>query len=245
MRILTLDIETSPILGTSWKTWNTNIIKVHRPTRMLSFAAKWEGDRKVHFFSEYHDGAEAMVQEAHAFLDQADVVVHFNGQSFDVPHLNREMALLGLRRPSGYVQLDLLLNARKLFRFDQNRLKDLTAAFGLEGKAQHEGYGLWEKCLDGDAAAWKMMRRYNKQDVVATEGLYLHLRDLGWIAGHPNRNLYDDTVGCPICGGEHLQKRGFAYTKVSKYQQYQCVDCGHYFRGTKRLSGVSVQQVAS
>lgn len=244
MKVLIIDIETSPLVGYTWGVWNQNVIEVLEHKRMLCFAAKWVGERKVHFYSEHADGTEAMVRAAHELLDEADVVVHYNGQKFDVPHLKREMALIGLRRPSPFVQIDLLLNVRKEFNFDQNRLKDITAAFGLEGKAQHEGFGLWVKCLAGNAAAWKMMRRYNKQDVVATEGLYHRLLRDGWLPGHPSLRLYDGTPGCPTCGGDHLQRRGYAYTRVSKFLRYQCQDCGHYFRDSRRVSGVDIQAVA-
>lgn len=240
MRILTFDIETSPIVGYTWGTWNTNVVKIITPPRVLCFAAKWLDEKEVMYFSEFHDGADEMVAAAWKLLNEADAVIHFNGQRFDVPHLNREFLMRGMIPPTGYRQVDLLLTARKNFKFPSNKLDYLTKVLGIDGKFKHSGFSLWEDCLAGDKKAWAMMKKYNKQDVVATEALYYTV--LPWIQGHPNRRLYDGHQGCPTCASEDLQRRGFAYTKLSRFQRYQCLDCGSYFRSNKRLDGVTLQE---
>ena len=52
---LTIDIETSPHLGYFFQTKNTFIqpSQIVEPTRMLSFAAKWEHENRVMFESEF------------------------------------------------------------------------------------------------------------------------------------------------------------------------------------------------
>ena len=54
-KVLTIDIETSPHLAYTFSTRQAYItpIQVVEPTRMLSFAAKWEGKPQVIFESEY------------------------------------------------------------------------------------------------------------------------------------------------------------------------------------------------
>lgn len=240
MKILTFDIETSPIVGYTWGTWNTNVVKIKEPPRVMCFAAKWLDDSKVLFRSEFEDGADDMVAYAWSLLSQADAVIHFNGARFDVPHLNREFLMRGMIPPTSYKQIDLLRTARKQFKFPSNKLDYLTQVLGIDGKFKHSGFSLWERCLDGDPKAWAEMKKYNKQDVRATEALYYTL--LPWIQGHPNRRLYDGGEGCPTCGGENLQRRGYAYTNLSKFQRFQCLSCGSYFRGNKRIEGVTMQE---
>ena len=41
---------------------------------------------------------------------------------------------------------------------------------------ENEGHELWLKCMAGNANAWKVMKRYNIQDVRVTEKLYDKLR---------------------------------------------------------------------
>ena len=243
MRVLLIDIETSPNLAHVWGLWNNNVSlnQLMESTEMLCFAAKWLGAESTTFSSSHQDGREGMVRYAWHLLDQADVVMHYNGKSFDVPHLNREFIEAGLAPPSPFKQVDLLLAVRKNFRFPSNKLQYVSTKLGLAGKAGHEGHDLWVKCMAGDAAAWKRMEAYNRQDVILLEQLYQKL--LPWVPTLPNRHLYGDT-GCPACGAEgSLVRNGYAYTGVSRYQQYRCSDCGTYFRPTKRIDGVGLAQV--
>lgn len=242
MRTLFIDIETSPNVAYTWGLFNQNIgiNQLVSTSRVLCFAAKWQGEKKVQYYGENLSRSE-MVAAAHALLEEADVVVHYNGQQFDIPHLNREFLKAGLTPPAPFVQVDLLQVARKKFMFTSNKLDHVAQDLGLGAKVEHEGFGLWEKCLQGDPAAWKRMQKYNKQDVVLTEKLYDTL--LPWIPGHPSHRLYDGGNVCPRCAAEGtLQRRGFSYTKVSKFQRWFCTSCGTWFRSSRRETGVQIQE---
>jgi hypothetical protein len=242
MRVLLLDIETSPNLAHVWGLWNNNVSlnQLQASTQMMCFAAKWLGERETFFASE-RTGRQFMLDFAWDLLDQADVVMHYNGKNFDVKHLNREFIEEGLAPPSPFKQIDLLLAVRKNFRFPSNKLQYVSTALGLEGKAKHEGHDLWVKCMAGDAAAWKRMEKYNRQDVLLLEELYEKL--LPWVPSLPSRHLYGDT-GCPTCGSRDLRANGYAYTGVSKFRQVRCDACGSFFRSNKREFGVELIQVA-
>ena len=98
---------------------------------------------------------------------------------------------------------------------------------------EHEGHELWVKCMNGDKDAWKRMEDYNIQDVVLLEQLYNKL--LPWIKNHPNQNLFNESVVCPTCGSNHLQKRGTAISTAGVYQRYQCKSCGSWSQGNKTI----------
>src|SRR5690606_41747736 len=83
-----------------------------------------------------------MVKEAHRLLSAADAVIHFNGQRFDIPHLNREFVEAGLTPPSPYSQIDLLKVVKKNFRFPSNKLDYVTKKLGLDHKVQNGGHQL-------------------------------------------------------------------------------------------------------
>ena len=246
-RILTIDIETSPNLAHVWGLWDQNVSlnQLRESTRVLCYAAKWYGKRPVEFRSEHHDGREAMVLRAHALLDEADVLVTYNGKRFDTPHLRREFLEAGLAPPSPFREVDLCQVVKSRFRFPSNKLDYVAQTLGLGSKLKHEGHGLWVKVLAGDEQAWRRMARYNKQDVVLTEQLYDRLRP--WITGHPHMGILTGTEGiaCPRCGGTRLQKRGFAYTPLGVYQQLQCQaeGCGSWSRGGKRLGNTDTTPI--
>src|SRR3546814_3161025 len=81
-------------------------------------------------------------------------------------------------------------------------------------------------CMIGDGKAWKEMEEYNIVDTLSVRDVYHAMRP--WIRNHANLAVHieADTVVCTKCGGNHLHRRGYAYTTVGKYARYQCVDCG-------------------
>lgn len=241
-RILSIDIETSPNLAYVWGIWQQNVglNQLVETSEMMCFAARFLGEKKMHYYSTFHDGKEEMVQAAWDLLDEADAVLHYNGKRFDIPHLNREFVTAGLGPPSPYDQIDLLAVMRKQFRFPSNKLAYVSRALGMKGKLDTGGFELWTKCIAGDPKSWVTLKRYNCQDVVLLEEMYDEI--LPWITPHPNRRLFGDADGCPRCGAkDSLQKRGYKALQTGVYQQYQCQSCRAWARGTKRVEGTDVK----
>lgn len=244
MKTLYLDIETTPNVADVWGLWQQNVAlsQLRASTRLLCFGAKWAGER-TKFWSEFKDGPGEMVIAAHLLLDEADVIVHYNGKNFDVKHLNREFITAGLRPPSPFQQIDLLAVVKKNFSFPSNKLAYVSQALGLQGKVRHSGHELWVKCMAGDAKAWKDMERYCKRDVDLLPELHDVLRP--WISNHPNHSLYSGEPGtCPNCGSDDLRREGHAYTSLGKYPRFQCRACGRWSQGTHREDGTDIKGAA-
>lgn len=235
-KILLLDIETAPNKVYTWGLWDQNIAtnQVMETSYVLCWAAKWYGRKEVVFDSVKRSGMKAMLGHMHKLLDEAEIVVHYNGLKFDVPTLNKEFIQLGFAPPAPYKQIDCMKEVKRMFRFQSNKLDFVADALGLGAKAKHEGFKLWVKCMEGDLLAWKRMERYNRQDVALLEKLYLRLRP--WIEKHPNLGAFEDIMACPKCGSEKRQQRGYAVTQMQKYPRYQCQGCGAWYRGNKSVS---------
>ena len=239
MKILALDIETAPNTAHVWGLFKQNIgiNQIQETGRVMCFAAKWYDEKKIHFWSEHKDDHRSMIEMAHTYLDEADAVLSFNGQSFDLPTLNREFLKYDLDPPSPYRHIDLLLVAKKRFRFASNKMDHLASELGVERKLEHKGHELWTECMAGDKKAWREMERYNRQDVVVLEQLYNRM--VPWIDSHPNHALYGprpDAPTCTNCGSIDVHSRGVQHNKAHSYARYQCNFCGTWMRGRFTLT---------
>lgn len=235
MKILLLDIETAPNTAYVWRLFKENVplARLIETSYVLCWAAKWLDDDHIYFNSVQDDNPESMLDEIHILLDQADVVIHYNGKSFDIPTLNREFLVYGMPPPSPYKQVDLMLVAKDKFRFVSNKLDHIAAELGI-GQKHDTTFELWVGCMHGDRKAWKTMELYNKQDVKLLQDLYMKF--LPWISKHPNTAIYSEArVCCPNCGSLSWQRRGYHYTTVGKFQRYQCKDCENWFRDGTNL----------
>ena len=230
MKILALDIETAPNIVHVWGLWqqNVSINQILDSGYVMCWAAKWLGEDEVMFDSVFNSSPKKMLNKIHRLLEQADVVIHWNGTKFDIPTLNKEFIEYGLLPPAPYKQIDLLKTSRSQFRFPSNKLDYVAQALKLGKKHKHRGHELWIACMNKDPDAWKEMEVYNKQDVILLESIYDVFKP--WIKGHPNVSLYSEVSGCPKCGSEHAEKRGFAYTTARKYQRLRCKKCGTWYR---------------
>jgi hypothetical protein len=246
MKVLNLDIECAPALVYVWdlRTRYVTPEKIVRPRHMLCFAGKWVGEDDIFFFSEWDDGPDAMLRQIWELLDEADAVLHYNGKRFDIPYINTELAQASFTPPSPYAQIDLYKAVRKQFNFMSSSLKSVSRALGTAHKLEHEGFSLWTKVMDGDRQAQRKMEEYNCADIFANEDLYRRI--LPWIPNHPSYAVVDGEDGglkCPQCGGTSVESSGRAYTALSAYPRYICLDCQTWLRGAHRIAGAELRAV--
>lgn len=237
IRILLIDIETAPNLAFVWRIFKENVglDQIVDTGYVLCWSAKWLGEKGVEFCRIDKNSPKRGLQRIHALLDEADVVVHYNGKSFDIPTLQREFLIYGMTPPAPYKQVDLMLVVKDQFRFVSNKMAHVLQKTKIGDKVKHEGFTLWVKCMNGEAAAWRIMKKYNIADVVELEKLYVKLRP--WIRNHPTYGIMDGGKAhvCPTCGSGNVHRRGMARTQVSVYPRYQCNDCGTWSRGGEGL----------
>lgn len=241
-RILLWDIESSPMLAHVYERYEANVLNVEHDWHLLSVAWKWLGEKATHvkalpdfperYAADIEDDYE-LAALAHRLFCEADVVVAHNGVAFDTKKAQARMIYHGFAPPTPFKEVDTLLVARRHFAFSSNRLGELCEFLGIGTKLENGGFKTWLGCLRGDPKAWALMKKYNRQDVVILEQLYLKLRP--WMPRHPNiATLADRPTSCPKCGAEDsMQARGFIYSTVSRRQRYQCQSCGGWCAGRK------------
>jgi hypothetical protein len=248
MKLLHIDIETTPAKVLTWALFKQNISvdQILEPTSILCFAAKWDGEKELIYHKSQKQSGPAfdrMIRAAYKLLSEADAVCHFNGNSFDIPRLNTEFIRLGLTPPKPIHNIDLKITAQKKFGFVSNRLAFLGPALGLGAKVRHEGWDLWKDCMKGIPEAWVIMEKYNKQDVVLLEKLYHKF--LPWIDQHPNRFLFSQFVDltsphCTHCLSARGEWRGEQVTVTNVYKRWHCKDCGRWGRARTAEKGIKV-----
>lgn len=242
MKTLLFDLETKPAKVYTFKLYQPiiGIEQIIEDSSIMSWSAMWEDKTKVLFASEYHDGRQEMLQKLWDLLDQADVIVTFNGKKFDEAWIRGELIREGFQPYSPVKHIDLYQVAKSNMRLISGKLDWLSWVLLKDRKVEHYGFKLWADCLSEDpevkARAWRLMKRYGMKDTALMKPILEILRP--WIkTGLPNAALYQGSdFACPACGGVDLQKRGYHYTGASKFQRYRCMSCGHWPYDPKRLA---------
>jgi hypothetical protein len=228
VKTLLIDIETAPALAYIWnlKTRYVPLTQVAEDPYILCFSAGWLGEDHHYFSSVWEHGEEGMVQAAWDLLDEADAVIHYNGNSFDIPTLNTEFLRYRLGPPQPAHHIDLYTTVSKKFRVLSKSMKNMLKILSLDNKLEHKGMELWTGCMAGNKDDQKVMTEYNLQDINVLEPFYKEL--LPWIDNHPNMALWMDESSEPLCkncGSTNLRFKGYKRTSVLSYKQYQCQDC--------------------
>ncbi len=243
-KVLFFDIETAPNKMHGWSLWNQNfgLNQIVNEWFLLSYSAKWFGSEEVMY--EDLEGIVATEDDTHLMdslwklFDEADIIIGQNSKAFDVKKMNARWIMHGYLPPSPYKQIDTLDIAKRNFAFTSRKLEWMTDKLCENKKLTHgkfAGFELWKECLLDNPEAWLEMKEYNMMDVVSLEELYIKMA--AWDNKHVNFNLYNSDSNEHICrcGSRKVKEKGYAYTGVSKFQQYQCLDCGATSRGRTNL----------
>lgn len=235
-RYLFLDIETAPLVATVWDLWGVNvgIDQLLTEKEILSIAYAWLDSDDIHFTSKWKHGNRGMLRKIHKALSEADCVVTYNGDKFDLKVINASFAKAGMAPPPPVKSADLIKTVKKHFRLPSYKLDYVLRYFGLGKKIRTPGHQLWLDVMNKDQTAYSVMQEYNEHDVRVTKELFKFLR--GWgIVGIPNHSAFTGELVCPECGGSHYHQRGTRMANMLRYARYRCVDCGKWFSGNKTV----------
>lgn len=239
-RILVWDIESNFNLLLTYDLFTDYIPhdRILEERYLLSVAWKELGSKKTHavsllddperFEQNPHDDYH-VVKTIYEVLSDADVIIHHFGDKFDIKMFNSRLIYHGFPPLPEIIQIDTYKIARSKFRFNSNKLDYLGEYLGVGNKINVDRQ-LWVDCWNGSRTAMREMVRYNKQDVDLLEAVYLILAPFAPAKLNLNHFYGDgeDDMVCPLCGEDHLQKRGYRYTRAAKWQRFQCQSCGHW-----------------
>lgn len=258
LKILYFDIETSPEEGYVWGRWKQNLSEemIKRHSHLLSVAYAYNDGPVVGYKMtpeeiDQEDDLTLVVNLAKA-INEADLLVSFNGVKFDIKYLRTRMLYWGLPPLKPIKHLDLYLQAKSLFRFPSNSMQNICKYLGFSILKQDTGgFGLWKRCMmtehyQQSINALDQMCEYNRGDIEVTREL--HKKVMSWTTGINIGTLLNvkyntDHLRCTKCGSQDVRKEeGFDYTAQNGFELYRCNDCNGVSRINSKgdkLLGVS------
>lgn len=239
-KILIYDIECTGILGYSYSVWEANIHKIVEQPILLSFSYAWYGEKPkivcrtladMATYTKNPKNDALLVAELWQLINKADVTLGHNSKAFDDKMANMFFMKHGLNPPKPHQQLDTKVMAKATGRFPSNSLNNLSDFFGIGQKTTTTHAELWFDSITGGEdgrRAMKKMKTYNNQDVNLTIQLYEILRP--WYTTPVNlARIANLEFACPVCMASDYSKQGTRPTKTSRYQQFKCNKCQHWF----------------
>lgn len=249
-KILLFDLENSPNLAFTWGKYEQDTLgDMVQRRKVISISWKWFHKKTFHVASvpdfygyKFHwldIPNKKLIEKIHSLFCAADILVAQNGDNFDIKMANAEFIQHGLTPTPPHKTVDTLKIARSKFKLNSNKLDDVGESLGLGRKLKHPGFDMWVGCMKGDRASWKIMKEYNKQDVVLLEKVYVKLRP--WMTNHPNMNVLDGKGECTVCRSTRMMKRGWHLTNMGRRQQWKCLDCGKWSLGVLVQAGLTLR----
>lgn len=238
-KILFWDVETSESIVKTFSLYNDYIPHGNILNDWFIICGSWKflGDDRIQsvsllndsqrFANDFKDDYEVVRRLREALLG-ADVIVHHNGDRFDIKKLNARLIYHRLPPlPTKLTTVDTLKEAKHTFAFSSNRLDYLGKYLGVGQKVKIDA-DLWSQVLEGRIDAIEEMVEYNKGDVRLLEDVYTIMRPY---IRHPNIAALaanDAGLCCVDCLGKNLEYRGYNTTKIGTKRRFQCLDCGKW-----------------
>ena len=228
-KVLFYDIEVSANEAYVWGKYEQNVLGWIKQWEVLSVSYRWQGSNKVHTVTRQDKKNDLNVlKHMRELFERADLLVAHNGDKFDFKKLTARMVYFRLSPVKPIATVDTLKIAKKYFAFNGNSLADLGEYLGIGGKVKHHGFPLWKGCMQDDPASWRLMVKYNRQDVNLLEEVYDIFRP--WIQNHPNlAKLLGKENACPTCASSDVIRWGRLPTTAGVRQRWACRGCSRFF----------------
>lgn len=245
-KVFVIDIETSPIEAYVWELGRqyVSLQNMKKDWYIMAWSGKWLGepDSKIVYYDTRGAKDDAKIlKPLREILNEADIVLTQNGVKFDTKKINARFMLHGIKKPKPYTQIDTYKIVKAVADFTSNSLEYLTSKFCKKHKKtshrKFPGIQLWKECLKGNIEAWEEMKKYNINDVLSTEELYMKIR--AWCPDAMPKvfPLTKTSSHCGTCGYDGPMREGRdRHVGFKVYKQHSCPKCGAW-QPTKKKKG--------
>lgn len=244
-RVLIFDIETSPILvwtfyiGSKVSISHLNI-KEGQKIDIICICYKWAGEKKIHTldWGLNKQNSADMIEKFSKIIDQADVVISQNGDSFDLKHINTQRLLHNQDPILWPTSEDTLKMFRKYFKFLSNKQDYVASLLTGVGKDRMVLQDWIDVVQHKNSKAMKKMVRYCCSDVLGLSRVWNRIKKHCKPKAHRGLIMGEKVSSCENCGSTNVHKYGTRPVVLLRglYQKYKCQACGHAWRGSKKLA---------
>ena len=250
-KLFIYDLEVGPMAGTSYESYDTNMLDILEQKYILCYAFAWFDfdnpykkpkvyarslvDSPARFKNNPFDDYDLAVNLNREML-KADWLSAYNGKKFDDRMANTRFVKHGLDFIDDVIikMIDPMRTVKRVLALERNNLDYVSKFLGNEGKTAVTHADVRKECtqienwwhhrpIEIDKKAWKLMVDYCKQDVVAAYEAYRDTRRFD--RTHPNVGIYKGVPCCPTCGSEHLQSEKIRSNTTMRYRQFVCQSC--------------------
>lgn len=229
-KVLLWDIERFPGVYYGWSQFDPPFNQKEKSTMSL-ICYKWLGEDKVHTIrlsklqhTRNPRNEKPIIRKMLKVINQADVLVGYNGDKFDWKKFNSAVIKYGLQPAKKPKLVDPMKMIKREASFDSHRLGDICAELGVHMKVETEK-NLFIKSMF-DFKKYLDLADYCAHDVLALEDLFKKI--LPYSTPIINAaGINKIAKACASCGSENLFKFGtYILNNGSETQRYRCKDCG-------------------
>lgn len=213
---------------------------------IICVAAKWVGRKTMYTWridetagygktpASFFDDSK-IVKELTPLLEEADAVLAHYGSGFDVPYVNTRAIINGLQPPAKLTVIDPWKTSKAQLRMSRNGLAQIADAVNAKHRKTHVAWSVWETARYGCTKSIDKLLKYNINDVLALEDVYVALRPL--MHTHP---YVGPTVAggaksrCPACGSNRSRSVGWRRTRTFEIHRRVCSSCGNTYEDSRR-----------
>lgn len=230
--ILIYDIETTRVKAWVWwsgKQFVSGDSLIDEP-KIITIAYKWLGEDDITVLTwDEKSSDKQLLEKFLKVYNSADMVIGQNNDRFDNRWVNARAMKYGLDVNTFVRSFDIMRETKRLFRLPSYSMKYITNYLGIQTKLEHEGIKMWEKIQTGTPEEQKeylqKMVEYNRQDIVATEDMYLTLRKYMGHKTHFGVLNGQERFTCPNCGGKNVSLDKTTVTPAGTVQRVmKCSD---------------------
>lgn len=233
LKVLFIDIETSPILGWFYALGKTHIgdVQIEQDSMVTSISYMFEGEKKPHiltwdFKAKQGEKDKQMLIKIVEIMNSSDIIIGQNGDNFDLKTLQWRLNVLNLTPREEILTLDTLKLSRKSFRPPCHKQDYRSKKYGFGGKIPQD----MTDCIlvaKGDKARSSRRAVYNIKDVLDLRRIFwkelnYYIRLPSWFIGL----LTGIKSKCPDCGSLRSIRHGKRVSKSQGEQQrVKCTEC--------------------
>lgn len=244
LKVVHLDIETSPYLVWTYPLWDANIPteNIEVPMQVTSIGWMFEDgkvkvkgwkDSYVDYWIQNKKRDYDLLKEVIPEINEADIIIGQNLNSYDIKKIQWRLCELKLPPLKNIITIDTLRQSRKAFSPPSHKLDYKSKVHGKGGKIKQT----MEDCIavaKGDKKKQTIRMKYNAKDVTDERHMFWKELDYYILPKALLNMLYNyvkkEKPFCIKCAARHQKRFDVKSIRHKRENKYQCNQCEYIWR---------------